>query len=164
MRHLWLLLIAVCLMLSSDAYTQTEKKEQATPEPDRTAENAHSFMELFTKLERDWMLAVQHRDRTALESLIAPEFVARNAHDPGESVVRAAWIDKALQTSELRSFEISNMAIRSFRGNAVVSFEERQQLTTKGTDQIKRYFIVEVWVANRNRWQAASRFTSEICQ
>jgi hypothetical protein len=156
------LFLAVMLVVSCPLHGQREKKEQATPAAQRAASDARSFMELFTKLERDWMLAVQHKDRAALDSLLAPEFIERTASDPEHPVSRADWIGRALKDCDLKSFEIRNLVIRSFLENAVVSFEERQQITVGGADRSGRYFIVEVWVGNTGRWQAVVRFSSWI--
>jgi hypothetical protein len=153
------LFFALILSFSFPSFGQREKKEHKTPEAQRPASDAHSFIELFTKLERDWMLAVEHKDRAALESLLAPEFNERTASDPEHPVSRAAWIDRAVADFDLRSFNIRYLAIRSFLDNAVISFEENQQVTVGGVDRSGRYFVVEVWVSKGDRWQAASRFS-----
>ena len=53
-------------------------------------------MELFTKLERDLVLAAQKKDRTSLDALVAAGFTERTAIDPEHPVARAEWIEKAL--------------------------------------------------------------------
>ncbi len=151
---------AIILCISGGVYGQREKPERATPEAQRPASDAHSFMELFTKLERDWMLAVQRKDQVALESILAPEFMERTAADPQHPIPRADWIKNAIIDYNLQSFEIQDVSIRSFLDNAVISFEERLHNTKSGRDDSSRYFIVELWIVNHGRWQVARRFSS----
>jgi hypothetical protein len=40
-------------------------------------------MELFTKLESEWMNAVQKKDREALDAMLAPEFGEFAIRTPG---------------------------------------------------------------------------------
>ena len=58
-------------------------------------------MELFTKLERDLVLAAQKKDQTALDALIAPEFSERTATHPEHPVARAEWMEKTLPAYRL---------------------------------------------------------------
>lgn len=140
--------------------SQRQGDSALTKEQDRPVADSHSFMELFTKLENQWAHAVQGKDRSGLETLLAPEFIVRNAEDPGHPVNRDAWINDAITEPEIGSSSNTMIAIRAFMGVAVVSFmhEERQRVNGKG--HTARFFIVDVWEVNHQHWQAAERFIS----
>ncbi len=163
MRKVLLFAIMLCLCLSSQAQKK-HKSETSTPESERSAQNAHSFMEMFSKLERDWMHAVQKRDQVALDALLAPEFIERRSTDPGHDVLRADWMQEALNNYKLDSFSAREMVIRAFLGNAVVSFVQSRKVTAAGAgaDRSGDFFIVDLWVVNHGNWQVAARFVSPI--
>ncbi len=117
-------------------------------------------MEMFNKLERDWMQAVQKRDQAALDALLAPEFIERRSTDPGHDVPRADWMQDALNNYKLDSFSARDMVIRAFLGNAVVSFVQSRKATAAGADRSGDFFIVDLWEVNQGNWRVAARFVS----
>jgi len=160
-----LLLLLLALLLPGSSSAQRKKdKETQTPEAERQAADAHSFMELFTKLERDWMNAVQKKDREALDAVLAPEFMVRTSVDPEHPVSRADWMQDALTNYEIQSFSFRDMTIRAFLGVAVVSFVESRQATVKGKDSSGDRFIVDIWETNHGKWQPASRFVAPMAK
>ena len=154
------LIICAALIGNVSAQKHTHEKEKETNEADRPATDAHSFMELFTKLERDWLLAIQHKDKQALDNILAPEFILRSAGDPEHLVRRADWMEQALNNWEIRSFSDRSMAIRAFAAEAVVSFVHREQATFNGKDATGDYFVVDLWIVNQGKWQVAARYVS----
>jgi hypothetical protein len=119
-------------------------------------------MEMFSKLERDWMLAVQKRDKAALDALLAPEFIERRSTDPEHDVRRADWMQDALNNYKLDSFAARDMVIRAFLGNAVVSFVQSRKATAAGADRSGDFFIVDLWEVDHGAWRVATRFVSPI--
>ena len=156
-----LLGLTICTCLPVLAQTK-HKKAKETTEAERPASDARSFMELFTKLERDWLLAVQHKDKQALENVLAPEFILRRSSDPEHPILRANWIQDALNNWDPRTFKQREMAIRAFASNAIVSFVETQQASVNGRNKTEDYFIVDLWVVNHGDWQIAARYLSPI--
>jgi hypothetical protein len=136
---------------------KTPKSEAVTPEPERTASDAHSFMELFSKLERDFGLSVLKRDQTSLEAFLAPEFVERDAANPDQMITKAQWLARDLKLYNLDPLGIRSMTIRAFVRNAVVSFVQKQRTDVPASGRSHDYVIVDVWVINHGRWQLASR-------
>ena len=157
MRTALLLGLIICACLPGSAQTK-HTKEKETPEAERPASDARSFMELFTKLERDWLLAVQHKNKEALDTILAPEFIVRSSSDPEHPIARANWIQDALNHWDIRSFSHRGMAIRAFASEALVSFVETQQATINGRETSGDYFIVDLWVVNHGNWQVAARY------
>jgi len=138
--------------------------EDVKSEEQRPASDAHSFMELFGKLERDWGLAVEKKDQKSLNEIMADEFIERNAADPENMITRTKWMQEQSSDYKLDPLQIRSMTIRAFLGNAVVSFVQKQKATQNGAGRSAEYFIVDVWMANHGKWQVASRFSSLVGQ
>ena len=153
-----LLTFAVCGNFRRDP-NKKRRRENVTPLEDRPASDSRSFMELFTKLERDLVLAAQKKDRTSLDGLVAAGFTERTAIDPEHPVARAEWIEKALPDYRLDPMGVRSMVIRAFMGNALVSFVQKQAPSAVDS---RDYFIVDLWVVNQGKWQLASRFVSPV--
>ena len=133
--------------------------ERATPEAERSASNAHSVIELFTKLENEWMKACQRKDRDTLDDILAPEFIMRASSDPDHPVSRADWIQGALTKDQIRSYGFHGMTIRAFLGVAVVSFVQSEEAKISGNSYT---FIVDIWEVNHGRWHPAARFVAPV--
>jgi hypothetical protein len=129
---------------------------------EKPASEPRSFMELFTKLERDWTQAVQEKNKTALESILAPEFMLRSSDNPENPLSRADWIQLALTRSDIRSFTHRAMAIRAFLRVAAVSFVQSQHATMDGKDRSGDYFIVDLWEVNNDKWQVCARYITPV--
>ena len=158
MNKIALLLTGTLLLSPSVSAQKKKQKEAQTTEAKRQSSDARSFMELFTKLESEWMNAVQKKDREALDAMLAPEFSVRNSADPEHPVSRSDWMQYALTDREIRSYSFRAMTIRAFLGVAVVSFVESEQTTTRGKESTHEWLIVDIWEANRGTWQPALRF------
>jgi hypothetical protein len=157
--------LAVLFSVAMPVVAQSKHKpEDVKSEEQRPASDAHSFMELFGKLERDWGLAAEKRDQKTLNEIMADEFIERDTTDPENTVTRANWMRERLSDYKLDPLQIRSMTIRAFLGNAVVSFVQKQKATQNGAGRSAEYFIVDVWVANHGKWQLASRFSSVVRQ
>jgi Domain of unknown function (DUF4440) len=157
------LLLAGVLLLSFNAAAQKKKqKETQAAEVERQTSDARSFVELFTKLEMQWMEAVQKKDREALDAMLAPEFLVRSSVDPEHSVSRTDWMRDVLTNSEIRSYSFSAMTIRAFLGVAIVGFVESEQATTRAKEFDGERLIVDVWQANHGKWQPVMRFSAPV--
>jgi hypothetical protein len=158
---MFVLLLLLCLAAPCAARS-AHKQGHKTPERDRPASDARSFMELFTKLERDWIQAVQRKDKSTLDAILAPEFMLRTSENPEDPLPRADWIQQALTSYDIRSFSHRAIAIRAFLGVAVVSFVQSQQATIDGEDRSGDYFIVDLWEANHDKWQVSARYVAPV--
>jgi len=156
-----LLIFAFLSPLNIAAQRKTHK-EDVTPEAERTASNAHSFMELFAKLEGDWLGACQRKDRAALEELLAPEFSVRLSSDPEHILTRTDWIENAMVSNRIQSYRDRAMTIRAFLGVAVVSFVRSEGATIGSGNSSNDSLIVDVWEINHGKWQPATRFMAPV--
>lgn len=127
-------------------------------EAERPASEAHSFMEMFGKLERDYVVAVQKKDKTALDHLLAPEFILRSADDPEHPILRDAWLNTGASTWDIRSYSHRTMSVRAFADSAIVNFSETRNASHAGKDASGDYFVVDLWVVNQGDWQLAARY------
>jgi hypothetical protein len=158
----WLVVLVLLVPANLSAQRKEHEPEPQTPEAERSASDAHSFMELFTKLERDWMRARQRRDRNALEDILAPEFIVRTSSDPEHPVGRADWIQDALTDHQTRFYDFRAMTIRAFLGVAIVSFVQSEQATISGKISNTDSLIVDIWEANHGKWQPTARFVAPV--
>lgn len=150
-------------LLAPVSYLPAQKKhksEAVTSEAERPSSDAHSFMELFNKLERDWGVAAQKKDHDSLDGIVASEFVERDATNPDHIVSRTEWMDQNLKDYKLDPSDIRSMTVRAFLGNAVVIFVQRQKPEPSDPKAGRDYLIVDVWVANRGKWQVVCRSVS----
>ena len=159
MRKIWLLPLLLILALPVAAQKK-HKSEDVTPEGQRSASNAHSFMELFSKLERDWASAALKKDEVSLDAFLAPEFNERDANNPDRTITRLEWMKASLQDYRLDPLSIRSMSIRAFIASAVVSFVQKETTMPSDAGRCGNYFIVDVWVINHDKWQVASRTLS----
>src|SRR5271165_2008769 len=159
MAILFALLLSFGLATSCPAQA-APRHEKEKPEGERSASESHSYMELFTKLERDWIQAAQVKDKTALDAMVAPEFMLRTSENPENPQPRADWIQRVLTSYDVRSFSQRTMAIRAFLGVAVVSFVQSEQSTMDGKDHSGDYFIVDLWKAKQDKWQVCARYVA----
>jgi hypothetical protein len=163
LRQLFKLVLVYSLFLAVPCAAQVaHKKEPGPSEAERPASEARSFMELFTKLERDWTLALQKKDEVALDAIVAPEFMLRTSENPENPLPRTDWIHHELTRCDIRAFDHRGMAIRSFLGVAVVSFVESLQGTMNGNDCSTDYFVVDIWESNHGKWQASARYVAPV--
>jgi hypothetical protein len=154
-------LLGILLSIAVPVVAQRKHNpEDVKSEGQRPASDAHSFIELFSKLERDWGLAAERKDQKSLDEIMAAEFIERSAADPENTITRSKWMQERLPNYKLDPHQIRSMTIRAFLGNAVVSFVQKQKATQNGTGRSADYFIIDVWVADHGKWQVASRFSS----
>jgi len=154
------LILMLLWCLSNPCKGQPALNGQAVSNVERQASDSHSFTELFTTLERNWIQAVQGKDESALDAILAPEFIVRTSWNPENPVPRSAWMKHALIDNHISTVSQRTMAIRAFMGVAVVSYVESQQEPTSSKRNIC-YFVVDLWEVNHERWQAAARFITQ---
>jgi hypothetical protein len=158
-----LLPLALSLCLAGLCAAQVKREhERETSEKQRPASGAHSFLELFTRLESDWIQAAQRKDKAALDSILAPEFIVFSSERPENPLSRADWVQQSLTRYRIQSYSHRAMVIRAFVGVALVSFLQSQRATVDGRDCSGDYLILDVWEANHNKWQVAARYIAPI--
>jgi Domain of unknown function (DUF4440) len=148
-----------CLASPSTAQ-RVHKHEPPSSEAERPASDSHSFVELFTKLERGWTQAVQKKDEAAIDGILAPEFMFWTSENPENPMPRADFKQSVLTGYDIRSSSHRTMAIRAFVGVAVVSFVESQQEIIDGKNRTGNHFVIDLWEVNHEKWQLVARYVS----
>jgi len=146
-----LLLLLLALPLNAHAQTPTHPGRIITP----TRQVAE-----FSDLEHQWMDALQHNDRFALDHLLTEDFeiltpLAANAVDRDE------FIGTLTDSLKLQSYRISQMTVHDFGDTVIVNFLINAKGHFRGRDFSGRYFVVDVWRKSGNLWEAAVRYLSK---
>jgi hypothetical protein len=153
------LLAAVLIVTLHASAEKPPDQETHTSSNKEPAADARTFIELFTRLEREWLDAAGAHNRDALETLLAPEFVQRSSKDPEHLMSRAEWIEGALAHHD-NPREVRALTIRAFLGVAVVSFVESHETALHGHTDDGDRLIVDIWRTNHGQWQPALRFVT----
>jgi len=114
----------------------------------------------FSMLEKRLGDAIVAHDRSALESLLAPDFELRTARGSGALALRDKWLDAATSTYKVRSYDVRGLAVRTFAQTAIVSFLYSQKASFSGKDLSGDFFIVDVWQKTGNDWKIAARYSA----
>jgi hypothetical protein len=158
-----MLVLLLLLSVAVPSATQDSNRgAQESVQKEESVSEARSFEALFTRLERDWIAAIQKKDKNALDAVLAPEFTLRSSEDPENPLDRDAWIQRALTSYEIRSFSHRAMAIRAFLRVAIVSFVQSQQVTMGGKDRSGDYLVVDLWEVNHEKWQVSARYIAPV--
>jgi ketosteroid isomerase-like protein len=118
------------------------------------------LVQLFTRLETEWMDAARRKDRAALEGFLADDYELRSAARPGQPIPRADWLQGALSRENLHSFAIGQMAVRELGDVALVSFVYHREIDLGGKDRTADLFVVDAWVQKDGVWKVKARYAS----
>jgi ketosteroid isomerase-like protein len=120
------------------------------------------LVKIMTELETHWMDAVRRKDQAALEGILDQDYELRTSARPGDPVPRAAWLASAMGDYNLRSFQVSQMAVRSLGDLAIVSFSCSQGATVAGKDRSGDFFLVDVWRQKADEWKVLARYAGPV--
>jgi hypothetical protein len=131
----------------------------AEPPPQRIP-TVTRLVQLFSGLENDWMEAVRRRDEAAVTRILGDSFEMRSALAPSDPVPAGDWVRNAVHEFHLRSFRISEMAVRELGTVAVVSFRLAQEGELGGKEESAECFVADVWVRQDGAWKVAARYAA----
>jgi len=117
-------------------------------------------VDFFTRLERRLTDAVVAQDRSVLDSLLASDFELRTARAGGELTLRGEWLQAAISTYKIHSFQISRLTARPVGNSTVVNFFYEQQATFAGKDISGDFFLVDIWQKTGNDWKLLARYSA----
>jgi ketosteroid isomerase-like protein len=129
------------------------------PSPQRVP-TVTRLVQLFSGLENDWMEAVRRRDEAAVARVLGDSFEMRSALAPSDPVPAGDWVRNAVHEFHLRSFRISEMAVRELGTVAVVSFRLAQEGDLGGKAESAEFFVADVWVRQDGAWKVAARYSA----
>ena len=112
------------------------------------------------RLEQEWMEAMQARDRTRLDQLVAPGFRFTAIHLSAEPMTREQWMGAALEGYYITTFAYEEMAIDVF-GDTAVIHARYSQIASYATVNLSNLFrLTDVWSRIDGRWQVVARHSS----
>jgi ketosteroid isomerase-like protein len=101
-----------------------------------------------------WMEAVQRKDISALEQILAPDY-AYMATNHGRRT-RAEWL-ATVPIYDIHRFELLESDVRDYGDVAVMLSRYRQDASVGGTPRSGEFLITDIWVRRDDRWQVTAR-------
>jgi ketosteroid isomerase-like protein len=124
-----------------------------------TAQGAPSDEKALAALSSDWMVAIQQKDKAALERILAPDFkLAMPGDAPSESVGREEWIANAIE-KDWSNFRYEKLAVRVDGDHATVT--SRLTFNVAPMPMELDSAIVDVWQRRDGRWQVTNRYLGQ---
>ena len=120
------------------------------------------LVQLFTRLETEWMDASRRKDQAALEGFLADDYELRSAARPGQPIPRGDWLQGALNRENLHSFTIGQMAVRELGDVALVSFVYHREIDLGGKNRTADLFVVDAWLQKDGAWKVKARYASPL--
>jgi ketosteroid isomerase-like protein len=108
----------------------------------------------FAHLYEEWMKAVQRRDLTFLDGVLAVEYVYA-ASGQGR-VERQGWL-QMVSVYDLQTLEFERLDVRLYGDVALVLCDYRQTGALGGEARSGTFVITDTWVRRDGRWQVAAR-------
>lgn len=116
---------------------------------------------LFTGLEKSLLEAVQKKDRSAIEGMLADDFEI--GMPDADLLAGEDWLDSVISGNfSLKTFGIRQMTVADLGDTAVVKFDRLQQATYKGKDETGEFFVVDLWKKSGDSWKLANRYVAKV--
>jgi Domain of unknown function (DUF4440) len=148
---------AISLLLCFVAAAQEPVKPKLTP----TIVTATKQVTLFAGLEKQFLQAVQKKDKAAIQAFLSDDFeIAMPDADP---LAGDDWLDAVIANDfSLKSFVVRQISVADLGGSAVVKFDRLQEATFKGKNESGEFFVVDLWKKSGDAWKLANRYVSKI--
>ena len=111
-------------------------------------------------LEKEWMSAMQARDRDRLEELVADGFRFTAIHLGPEPMTREQWMGAAMGGYHIVSFAFQSKDIDVYGDTAVIHARYSQIANYDAVDLSHGYRLTDVWARIDGRWQVVARHSS----
>jgi ketosteroid isomerase-like protein len=113
-----------------------------------------------TRLQKEWMQAVEDRDMERLEEIVAPGFRFTAIHLNPEPMTREQWMGAAMEGYTITTFAFEAMEIDVF-GETAVIHARYSQIASFATVNLSNVFrLTDVWSRNSGSWQVVARHSS----
>jgi len=109
--------------------------------------------------EREWILALQRRDRALLEDVLDDEFTLISWASGGEKLTKSEYIAD-LEGLEILSCDVRDCITQVYDSSALVrcQLEWRAKVAERLWDA--SFLITDVWVRRESKWRAVARHAS----
>lgn len=118
----------------------------------------------FSKLETQWLNAIQNKDPAALNLIVSDDFHLWTSAPPGNPISREEWL-VGIFGRRLLSFHMRQLAAHEVGSNiVVVSFVQTETYQQSATPQSEDHFVVDVWTnsGSGDNWRCTDRYFSEV--
>jgi ketosteroid isomerase-like protein len=113
-----------------------------------------------SRLEEDWMRAMQERDEARLEELVGETFRFTALHLHPDPMPRNDWMLAAMTGYSILSFHFSDMDVDVAENTAVVHARYSQVASYNNVDLSNVYRLTDVWAREDGRWRVVARHSS----
>jgi hypothetical protein len=122
--------------------------------------SANDFDNILSASER-WMRAWQAQDRSALETLLAPDFALVVATAPHYHFDRDDWIELAVGPYRCSRFAYEHVQFHRLSADIVAMSAIADQDASLGKeDRSGRFFVTDLWKRSGTKWQVCARYSS----
>jgi hypothetical protein len=118
----------------------------------------------FSRLETQWLNAIQNKDPAALNLIVSDDFHLWTSAPPGSPISREEWL-LGIFGRRLLSFQMLQLAVREVSSNiVVVSFVQTETYQQSATPQTDEHFVVDIWInsGSGDSWRCTDRYYSEV--
>jgi ketosteroid isomerase-like protein len=122
-----------------------------TPDDDRAQ---------LTRLQKEWMQAVEERNMDRLEEIVAPGFRFTAIHLNPEPMTREQWMAAAREGYTIVSFAYESMDIDVFGETAIVHSRYSQVASYHHTSLSNAFRLTDVWSRQDGTWRVVARHSS----
>jgi ketosteroid isomerase-like protein len=122
--------------------------------------SAETDRQELAELEREWMSAMQARDRERLEELVGDGFRFTAIHLNPEPMSREQWMGAAMEGYTITTFAYEELEVDVF-GDTAVIHARYSQVASYSTVNLSNVFrLTDVWSRMDGRWQVVARHSS----
>jgi hypothetical protein len=155
-RRVASIVVLVCMLKLPGWPQDQEKGRKVDPKP--------QLRVFFSKLETQWLSAIQDKDPAALNLIVSDDFHLWTSAPPGNPVSREQWL-VGIFGRRLLSFGMRQLAVRGIGSNiAVVSFVQTETYQQSAAPQTEDHFVVDIWInsGSGDNWRCTDRYFSEV--
>ena len=113
------------------------------------------------ELEQKLMASLKQRDAVSLGNLLADDFVLAGVDIAGAQPDKARFIQWALKSLEIKSYNLEKTTVRAFPSAAIVTYRYKRQATVGGAPADGDFIVTDVWVKRAKQWRAVSHHISQ---
>lgn len=146
------------LVMAAATWSCTNAPEPPAPAPSATAAPeapAEDVGSTIVQLEKDWVAAIRSKDTTALDRLLADDFVG---FSPTGHAYRKTQAIQDLKDARyiVDKMDLDDASVNVY-GTTAVSFTSQEEKSKyAGKDTSGHYYYTDVWVKKDGRWQAVA--------
>jgi hypothetical protein len=116
---------------------------------------------MFTELETQMLRAVQKKDKSALQAMLADGFAIEMPD--ANRLEGDDWLTSIMgQGFGLKRFGVGQVSFIDLGNAALVKFVRIQEATSNGTSDDGEFFVVDLWNKDGNTWKLANRYVSKV--